>query len=438
MSTDYLSAFTSATAHVLKTMAQVSATPEPPVLNWQAPAGDRAFARIPFTGQVTGQFAIGFTSEVLFSVYKNMLGEDPRQLSPQVLDTAGEMANMICGEARKRLYSQGYHITGGIPIQSTGWELLKNTESPVFVPFSTPAGSFCIQLAIQGVTGGALMPRAQDSHVHFWQQTTQCCPIHSQPLPFMANRLDMTHASKVGEDLFLLPKAEFSEGVLPVWQQVAQSVMVCPKCMFSSSRLEHFPEPGKNFPKLFIRNEFRDELKKHLEEKMLNVSLKDIINDPARSPELARTAFVLAIISSEALAAHGGADFAQENDLLAEYALGAALMNRVIGDQAGEQKMLTLADRFLMKRLLHQQKEAEFRSLYRLAAIAIYLGNHQKGGKQLQTLAQRAKTVESLPESQRRGLEKVPRYLEMGARLWSKREHIRIGAPGASAGYSFF
>ncbi len=73
------------------------------------------------TGEkVKGVFIVSFSKEVLFKIVAALFGAAPSELSAEVVDAAGEMANMICGSFRKRFAEQGVHLKASTPSLVTG------------------------------------------------------------------------------------------------------------------------------------------------------------------------------------------------------------------------------------------------------------------------------------------------------------------------------
>ncbi len=71
-----------------------------------------------------------------------------------VKNAAGELTNMISGDARKRLQSQGLIIQADIPIILSGKDhLIKHvlTGPSIIVPFETAFGAFVVDINIKDV-----------------------------------------------------------------------------------------------------------------------------------------------------------------------------------------------------------------------------------------------------------------------------------------------
>ena len=82
-----------------------------------------------------------------------MLGEEYQEISKDIIDGAGELTNMIFGQAKVTLNQKGYGIQTAIPsvISGKNHSLSALTKGPIVViPFSTEAGPFFIEICVSG------------------------------------------------------------------------------------------------------------------------------------------------------------------------------------------------------------------------------------------------------------------------------------------------
>ena len=259
MSADLLAPIVAATEKVMLTMAQTRATAGSPTL--ERPPGQAVSASIAFSGDIAGWLCLGFSEPGILSVVGNMFGEAPARIDDDVVDSTGELVNIICGEARRALSEQGLNITAGIPQTARGAQ-----EPPqgaaAFVPFDTPDGALFLAVAVEGWTPEALVSPGAGTgeQASIWQPLELSCALHDQPKRFTAHGIQR-QGRKAKPDLFLLPHVTDPAGGLPPVQYIAQEVFVCPGCLFASSEADYFAV--------------------------------EIINQPARSVELAYTAYQL-------------------------------------------------------------------------------------------------------------------------------------------------
>ena len=80
-----------------------------------------------------------------------MLGEEFTTLNSEIIDGAGELTNMIFGQAKITLNEKGYGIKTALPSVIAGKDHSLNamTKGPVVVvPFTTPKGNFFVEICL--------------------------------------------------------------------------------------------------------------------------------------------------------------------------------------------------------------------------------------------------------------------------------------------------
>jgi chemotaxis protein CheX len=82
-------------------MAFIDIIPGQPSLKKEAVACGDVSGIIGLTGEVHGSLPVAFSFNLLKDIMSNMLGETISDISDDVKDAAGEMTNMICGDARR-------------------------------------------------------------------------------------------------------------------------------------------------------------------------------------------------------------------------------------------------------------------------------------------------------------------------------------------------
>lgn len=142
--------FLAATINVLETMANITPIAGKPFLkDDQAAMGDVS-AIIGITGAAQGSMALSFTESCLLEVVSGLYRETVTELSDDVKDAVGELTNIICGDARRRLSEEGITLQAGIPTVVSGRShtIRHVCAGPrLAVPFSTPCGTFVVEVA---------------------------------------------------------------------------------------------------------------------------------------------------------------------------------------------------------------------------------------------------------------------------------------------------
>lgn len=153
LDTEFINPFLTATLHVLNVQAQITAK-----------AGQiyKKKSTDTFYGDVSGvigivseafngSVVISFPEKTFLKIMSNMLGEEYTEISKDILDGAGEITNMIFGQAKVVLNEKGYGIKTAIPSVVSGKDhsLQGITKGPVIVvPFESTAGNFFVEICL--------------------------------------------------------------------------------------------------------------------------------------------------------------------------------------------------------------------------------------------------------------------------------------------------
>ena len=115
MNVTVINAFVDSTINVLKMMAFVDATASSPYLKKDNVAHGDVSGFIVFNGSLVGSLALSFSEACILKVVSNMLSEEINTITSMIQDAAGEITNMISGDARKRLQNEGLNVSSNIP-----------------------------------------------------------------------------------------------------------------------------------------------------------------------------------------------------------------------------------------------------------------------------------------------------------------------------------
>lgn len=151
---DFINPFIAATRTVLETQAQTKLTPGKAYLR-------KPTERIPMeiagvisltSSEFTGSITICFRAEVFLKIYENMVGEKHDVISSEIEDAAGELLNIIFGQAKTILNDQkGYTLEKSIPTVLVGEKLKLHHQSrmpAIILPFESPAGAFHLEILV--------------------------------------------------------------------------------------------------------------------------------------------------------------------------------------------------------------------------------------------------------------------------------------------------
>lgn len=100
-----------------------------------------------------GSVVISFPASTFLKIISRMLGEEYTEITKDIQDGAGELTNIIFGQAKAILNEKGYSLKTAIPSVICGKDhSVKNiTTGPrVIVPFTTDVGDFYIEICMSG------------------------------------------------------------------------------------------------------------------------------------------------------------------------------------------------------------------------------------------------------------------------------------------------
>ncbi|MCU0708299.1 MAG: chemotaxis protein CheX [Pirellula sp.] len=105
-----------------------------------------------FSGALRGSIVVSLDQEVALAATEAFLGERQDSLTAEVIDTVGELTNMIGGSSKDRLGVSGVAI--GLPTIISGRNHCVSFDPRAqveMIRFQTPHGPFTIEIAIVGL-----------------------------------------------------------------------------------------------------------------------------------------------------------------------------------------------------------------------------------------------------------------------------------------------
>ncbi len=148
------SIFIQSTAHVLSTMAQCNPIAGKPYVKQNTIAlGDyTAYICANCTSTTNkGSIAMTFTISGASYLAKSMFGEDVDD-EQSLREVVGEIVNIVSGDARRRMATQGVVFDGSTPkmLQGAGHSVLHDTKAHITViPFNLPEGQFVVEFGFE-------------------------------------------------------------------------------------------------------------------------------------------------------------------------------------------------------------------------------------------------------------------------------------------------
>jgi chemotaxis protein CheX len=155
MDIKYVDPFIEATINVLGTIAFTKAEAGKPFVKEDNLARGDVSALVELIGDMKATVSASFTEQSILNIVTNMFQEEMTSLDDEVKDAAGEIVNIISGQARQRLSEMGRHLQAAIPIVITGERhtITHITEqNTMAIPFQSDVGEFTIEVCLEDLS----------------------------------------------------------------------------------------------------------------------------------------------------------------------------------------------------------------------------------------------------------------------------------------------
>ncbi|MEN6331531.1 MAG: chemotaxis protein CheX [Smithella sp.] len=152
MDVKFINPFLNGTLEVLEKMASIKPMAGKPYVKTNDTACGDVSGIIGMTGDAVGSLALSFSEECIIYIANNMLGESHTEMNKEVLDTAGELTNIISGAARKLMEKDDLKVFAAIPTIVYGKQhMVRHIVSgpSIVLPFETEKGTFVIDVCLK-------------------------------------------------------------------------------------------------------------------------------------------------------------------------------------------------------------------------------------------------------------------------------------------------
>ncbi len=152
MDVKFINPFLNGTLEVLEKMASIKPVAGKPYVKTNDTACGDVSGIIGMTGDAVGSLALSFSEECIIYIANNMLGESHVEMNKEVLDTAGELTNIISGAARKLMEKDDLKVFAAIPTIVYGKQhMVRHIVSgpSIVLPFQTEKGTFVIDVCLK-------------------------------------------------------------------------------------------------------------------------------------------------------------------------------------------------------------------------------------------------------------------------------------------------
>lgn len=151
--TGFINPFLEATMHVLDVQAKVQAKAGKITLKKSDTPSSADISGIIgiVSDNFNGSVVISFPESTFLKIMSSMLGEDLQEMNKDILDGAGEITNMIFGQAKIILNEKGYGIRTALPsvVHGKNHIMSSQTKGPVvIIPFESQVGNFHVEICL--------------------------------------------------------------------------------------------------------------------------------------------------------------------------------------------------------------------------------------------------------------------------------------------------
>lgn len=164
MDAQFINPVLTAMQEVLSTMAHIKPEAGHPILKKpdETVSGKNITGLISMTGKkeiiaavnrrVAASIAITYTEEAILHIARKMMPMEITRIDGMVIDLAGEIANMVLGNAKRELEEKGYVFQLSLPtiIMGSDYLVAHKIKAPIIkLPFTMPEGNFFIEIGYE-------------------------------------------------------------------------------------------------------------------------------------------------------------------------------------------------------------------------------------------------------------------------------------------------
>lgn len=124
MDVRYVNPFILATKHVFKTMFNIDVSVGKPSIKQAKTASSDITGVVGLVGEKTGMLAVSLSGPAATCIYTLLFGETAEShRDPAVVDAMGELTNIISGQARMGLETDGLSLKAAVPMVIVGKDM---------------------------------------------------------------------------------------------------------------------------------------------------------------------------------------------------------------------------------------------------------------------------------------------------------------------------
>lgn len=151
---EFLKVFIDATKYILQSFCQFSEVNHgrPLLYDEKSPPKLAIEGRIELSSSFfEGQFIIGFTKEAYLEILRLVLAQEDKEITTENADFAGEIVNMVYGQAKSVLNASGHNFEKVIPTFEINPAVHSSRNPIVIVPLITDAGTIDLLVEVRQI-----------------------------------------------------------------------------------------------------------------------------------------------------------------------------------------------------------------------------------------------------------------------------------------------
>ncbi len=147
-----LQAVRDTTLDIFQTMISMDPQPEEPISGDKSPLNGGISGIVGIAGKTRGTISIHFDKNLAIKIASNILEEEINEINDDVEDAVGEIANMVAGGAKTKLFRSDISFDISIPTVIAGEDFVMESKMDgegTLLPFTVGREKFFVEISLQ-------------------------------------------------------------------------------------------------------------------------------------------------------------------------------------------------------------------------------------------------------------------------------------------------
>jgi len=153
MDSKLLQAVRDTTLDIFQTMVSMDPQSDEPIPGDKSPLNGGISGIVGIAGKIKGTISVHFDKNLAIKVASNILEEEINEINDDVEDAVGEIANMVAGGAKTKLFKSNISFDISIPTVVTGEDYTMESKmegEAALLPFTVGKEKFFVEVHLQG------------------------------------------------------------------------------------------------------------------------------------------------------------------------------------------------------------------------------------------------------------------------------------------------